>query len=306
MRFTLRQLQIFCAVAESGSTTAAAAAESLSQSAASAALNELESLIGARLFDRVGKRLVLNEKGRSLLPSARGLLDSARSIERSFDEHDGDPSVAPVHLRVAASTTIGNYLLPALLSRFRSVYPSSRLEVFIGNTSEVANAVAEFRADIGLIEGPCHVPDIEVIPWMDDEMVIVASSEHELSKMTQLASKKPIDIDQLRRASWLLREAGSGTREAVEQALIPHLHHLIADMTLGSSEAIKNAVAQGLGISCLSLCVVDDLIASKKLVALHTVLPKLNRKFALIHHSKKALSGPLNTLIALAANGLPA
>ena len=122
MRLTLRQLHIFLAVADAGSTSAAATAISLSQSATSAALNELESVLAARLFDRVGKRLMLNDNGRLLLPQARQLCDGAAGIERQFA---GDGPGAPASLRIGASTTIGIYLLPAILVRARQLYGAS-------------------------------------------------------------------------------------------------------------------------------------------------------------------------------------
>src|SRR6185312_243180 len=116
LRLTLRQLQIFRVVAESGSTAAAAAAISLSQSATSAAINELERTLELQLFDRIGKRLQLNDNGRALLPQTLALLDGAGWIERwalDRESHIGT-------LRIGASTTIGNYLLPAILAGFRS------------------------------------------------------------------------------------------------------------------------------------------------------------------------------------------
>src|SRR5258706_3035082 len=152
MQLTLRQLQIFGAVARSGSTVAAAASVALSQSATSAALNELERALGVSLFDRVGRRLRLNENGRALLPSAHALLDGAKTVAEAF---------APVRrglqpdLRLAASTTIGNYVLPPLLARFRRERPAARVQLTIGNTLDVVTAVAGFEADLGLIEGPC-------------------------------------------------------------------------------------------------------------------------------------------------------
>ena len=127
MRLTLRQFQIFVAVADTGSTTAAAESVALSQSATSNALNELESLLGERLFDRIGKRLVLNDVGRVLLPQVRALLDCAISIERQFGiGGDGTAEVrAAMQLRVGASTTIGNYLLPGLIASYLNAGSSS-------------------------------------------------------------------------------------------------------------------------------------------------------------------------------------
>src|ERR1700761_4871094 len=116
MRLTLRQLLIFAAVAETGSTTAAGDRVALSQSATSAALNELEKVLGAKLFDRVGKRLIINDNGRALLPRARAALDVAAGIENDFS------TGVPVDLKIVASTTIGNYLLPGLIAGFRNKF----------------------------------------------------------------------------------------------------------------------------------------------------------------------------------------
>jgi DNA-binding transcriptional LysR family regulator len=292
MRLTLRQLQIFRAVALSGSTTAAAGSVPLSQSATSAALNELERLLGSRLFDRVGKRLILNDSGRSLLPAALAVLDGAQSIESTFLAGE---RAFPVDLNVFASTTIGNYILPRMLAVFFREIPRSRLQLQIGNTLEVVTAVRDFAADLGLIEGPCHAPDMIVVPWMEDELVIVASAGHALARS---ARRRRLTAGQLAQAQWLLREPGSGTREAVEHALLPHLPQIRSVMTLGSSEAIKNLAAEGLGICCLSRCVVQDLVAAKRLTVLATGLPRLTRRFALVYHQTKVLSSPLRRFLA--------
>jgi len=292
MQLTLRQLQIFGAVARTGSTVAAAASVALSQSATSAALKELERGLGVPLFDRVGRRLRLNENGRALLPSAHALLDGAKTVAESFvPQRRG----LQADLRLAASTTIGNYVLPPLLARFRQEHAAARLQLRIGNTLDVVTAVAGFEADLGLIEGPCHSPSLSVLPWLDDELAIVAAPTHPLSRVAAAAR---LTVRQLRGAQWLLREPGSGTREAVEHALLPHLHHLTADMTLGSSEAIKNTVALGVGISCLSRAVVADLVAAGRLVILRTSLPRLRRRLALVHHHQKLLSPALRQFVA--------
>jgi DNA-binding transcriptional LysR family regulator len=291
MQITLRQLQIFRAIALTGSTTAAALSVPLSQSATSTALAELERGLQARLFDRVGKRLLLNDSGRALLPLALGVLDGARNIESAFLSIE---SGLRVDLHLFASTTIGNYVLPKLLSSFRALVPAARLDVRIGNTLEAVNAVCEFSTDLGLIEGPCHAPDVIVKQWFEDELVIVAAPAHPLAKA---AKGRKLTIAQLRHAPWLLREPGSGTRETVELALLPHLLNIQPAMTLGSSESIKNSVAEGLGVSCLSRSVVQDLLAANRLTVLATRLPRLTRQFALIHHRNKTLSAALQCFI---------
>jgi DNA-binding transcriptional LysR family regulator len=292
MHLTLRQLQIFRAIALSGSTTAAASSIPLSQSAASAALKELERVLGARLFDRVGKRLLLNDGGRALLPMALAVLDGAQNLQAAFLSSQ---QALPVELHIFASTTIGNYILPSLLARFRETVPTARLELQIGNTLDVVTAVRAFNTDLGFIEGPCHAKDIVVIPWQEDELVIVASPSHPLAKAARL---RKVSVKQLAATQWLLRESGSGTRETVEQALLPHLLNIPASMTLGSSEAIKNSVAEGLGVSCLSRSVVRDLVAAKRLSVLATALPRLTRTFLMIHHERKVLSEPLRKFVA--------
>lgn len=213
MHLTLRQLQIFIAIGQTGSTTMAAKSISLSQSAVSAALSELENLLDTQVFDRVGKRLVLNDNGRLLIPQARLLLDGARGIESQFSA-SGEP--AAFLLKAGASTTIGNYVIPALIARFRESVSAVRVEVHIGNTSEIAAKVANFKIDIGFIEGPCHESELDVIPWLADELVIISSPNHPLAR--QKLSRK-ITLKNLREAEWLLREPGSGTRETVEQEI---------------------------------------------------------------------------------------
>jgi DNA-binding transcriptional LysR family regulator len=292
MHVTLRQLQIFRAIALSGSTTAAAQSVPLSQSAASAALSELERILSARLFDRVGKRLLLNDEGRALLPTALAVLDGARNLETAFLSAN---HAKLVDLHLFASTTIGNYILPRLLARFRDLMPGAQVQLQIGNTRDVVTAVRDFAADLGLIEGPCHASDIVVVPWLEDELVIVASPTHPLAKAAKRGS---LSAKQLSQACWLLREPGSGTREAVEQSLLPHLVNIQSTMTLGSSEAIKNLVAEGLGVSCLSRYVVQDLAAANRLSVLRTRLPRLTRRLTIIHHRRKLLSESLREFIA--------
>ena len=297
MHLTLRQLLIFTAVADTGSTTAASARVALSQSATSAALNELEKVLGARLFDRVGKRLIINDNGRTLLPQARAVMDGASGIEREFGVGVREPQGAkpPINLRVAASTTIGNYLLPALIAGFRRSHPDARIEAQIHNTRHASAAVARFEVDMGLIEGPSHEPDVNAEAWIEDELVILCAPQH------PLALEHPgerVTRQALQQASWLLREPGSGTREAVEQALLSHLQQLREDIQVGSTEAIKQAVAEGLGLTCLSLAAVRDSITLGRLRVLDTTLPRLVRPLYLIYHQRKQLSAGLERFIA--------
>ncbi len=293
MRITLRQLQIFIAVAESGSTAAAAELVALSQSAASASLKELENLLHTELFDRVGKRLALNDNGRQLLPQARQMQDAAATIERQFG-NEADAS----GLRLGASTTIGNYLLPHILAAAKPRQPEAGLHpvVTIANTADIAAAVASFQLDLGLVEGPSHEADLTIEPWLTDELLIVASPSHPI---LDKGRHTKVRIEALREAGWLLRERGSGTRETVEHVLLPHLHELRAAAEFSNAEAIKHAAAAGLGLACLSRLVVQDLLAAGTLVSLQTALPPLSRHLYLIHHRHKVLSSRLQRFLQL-------
>jgi DNA-binding transcriptional LysR family regulator len=149
MRLSLRQLQLFCAVARSGTTTAAAEAVALSQSAVSAAINELQQALGTRLFEKAGQRLVLNDAGRAMRPRAQSLLQQAEALEEQFSA-DGD--LGGVQVRLAASSTIGNHLLPPLLAQWAQALPQVCAQVLVGNTADVAQALMRFEADLGFID----------------------------------------------------------------------------------------------------------------------------------------------------------
>lgn len=293
MSISLKQLQVFVAIVESGSTAAAAQQVFLSQSAASASLNELEALLRTDLFDRVGKRLVLNDNGRTLLPQARQMLDAAATMARQFNTGNGAEGPG---LHLGASTTIGNYVLPVILAQTASRGTVGRPVVAIANTADIADAVVNFRLDMGLVEGPCHQSDLHVEPWLHDELLIVAAPDHAILRGGNAGRVK---TSVLRDAKWLLREPGSGTREAVEHALLPHLHELRTAGEFGSAEAIKHAAAAGMGLACISRLVVRDLLAMGRLVELRTALPPLGRRFFLVHHRAKVLSTRLQDFLQI-------
>lgn len=283
MKISLRQLQIFIAICKSGSTSAAAELVSLSQSATSASLNELESLLNVQLFDRIGKKLVLNENGRQILPQAMQAMDIGQSIEDQFN-FNGRHQKTTLH--IGASTTIGNYLLPPLLSQY-SKEASILPKIEIANTSTISIAVANFEVDFGFIEGPCHESDLLVEKWLEDELIIVSSKHHPLALKNR---KSKITTKDLSQAQWLLRESQSGTREAVEQLLKNYLENLESAGEFSNSEAIKHSAAEGLGIACLSRAVVADLIELGKLVELSTTLPPLTRNLYIIQNKYKVVS----------------
>lgn len=292
MHLTLRQWQVFVTVADAGTTSAAGEQLALSQSATSAALNELEAQLPTPLFDRIGRRLVLNAHGRALLDPARALLVAAADLEALAGVGQSIAAGgAPLQLRIGASTTIGNYLLPYRVAALLAEHPRAQVDLRIGNSADVVAAVQRLEVDLGLIEGPCHESGLQVLPWQRDALVIVAAAGSPLGPAADLAA--------LASARWLLREPGSGTREAVEQVLLPHLHHFARAMQLGSTEAIKQAAAAGLGVACLSGHAVADLVALGSLRILDTPLPPLSRQLWVVRHPGKRVPPPLAALLGL-------
>ena len=283
MHITLRQLEVVAEVLKSGSTTQASVMLALSQSAVSAALTDLEGQLGVQLFDRVGKRLVVNEHGRLLYPRALALLEQTTEIEQLFREDNGA-------IRVYASSTIGNYILPAMIARYRHDFPDLPLELSVGNSQDVINAVLDFRVDIGLIEGPCHSTEIISEPWLEDELVVFAAPSSPLTK-------GPVTLEQLAASPWILRERGSGTRELVDYLLLSHLPRFQMAMELGNSEAIKHAVRHGLGISCLSRRVIAEQLQAGTLSEVPVPLPRLVRTLWRVHHRQKHISNSITRFL---------
>lgn len=284
LRLTLSQLEVFIATARAGSTRAAAERIGRSQSAASDALAELESTLGLRVFDRAGRRLLLNENGRALLPRAVALVGQAADIEALFrTEHTAA-------LRMASSYTIGEYLMPELIGRWKRAHPHSQVRLEIANTRHVLDAVAAFDVDIGFIEGGGTHPELSVRRWLDDELVVVAAPEHPLAGAASATA--------LADATWIVREQGSGTREATDRWLTAGLGRLQVELELGSNEAVKRAVASGLGLGCLSRLAVAGAVARGELVELATPLPPMQRVFAIVVHRTKHLGATAQAFVA--------
>ena len=276
LRLNLRQLEVFVATARAGSTRAAAERVARSQSAASAALAELEAAVGAPLFDRVGRRLVLNENGRTLLPRAAAMIDDATELQHLFSGEHAVP------LRVAASFTIGEYLLPQRVAQWKAAHPGSHLRMRVSNTDDVIDAVARHDADIGFVEGARTHPDLLMRPWLSDELVVFAAATHPLAA-------RRVNVDELRSASWVVREPGSGTREATDRWLLEHLGAVDIAYELGSTEAIKRLVGFGAGIGCVSRYAVAQAFDEGWLVPLRTRLPKALRRLATVVHRGRPL-----------------
>ena len=288
MRFTLKQLQAFVAAAQDSNVSSAAKALSLSQSAVSAAIAELESQFGRPLFDRIGKRLQLNETGKQLLPKAINLLTQAQELEQYARSGE-----ATGNFRVGATLTIGNYLAAQLISDYMKAYPASRIQLKVANTSQIIDGMRRFEIDVGLIEGECYDPEIQALPWCDDEMVVFCAPGH------VLAGHREIGLADLSQQPWILREPGSGTRALFDRAVTGRLTHLNVQLELEHTEAIKRAVEAGLGIGCISRVALRDAFRRGSLVELPTPFFDLRRRFYFLLHRQRQLTQGINQFLEL-------
>lgn len=287
MRITLRQLAIFAAIAKSGNVSRAAERLSMSQSAASSALVELEKLYDCPLFDRVGKSLRLNATGQGLLPAVEALLSQAQDIEATLAGGRLGP------LRIGATLTIGNYLATLLLAEYMRRHPESAVELHVANTDSVVERLLRFDCDLGLIEGDVSHPDLLVEPWIEDELVIFCSPDNEL------AAGKGADNAALAAQDWILRERGSGTRSQFDRIVAASLGRLNLRLELEHTEAIKRAVESGLGISCLSRLSLREAFRRGSLVEVGTPQFDMRRRFNFARHRQRHISESVRCFLAL-------
>lgn len=261
MRFTLRQIEVFLAVAKHKNTASAAESLHMSQSAVSSALQTLEKGYNLRLFDRVGKRLELNEEGKTLRQRAEALLQHANEFDLELKGHD-----KLGHLKIGASYTIANHLAVNYLSNYLALFPDANVDFFVANSPEVISKVLNYEVDVGMVETAVNHSDLDLIPLQQDELRVFCSPDHPLAK------KRRISDSDLASARWILREAESGARQTFERTFINALPGLDIYLEFRHNEAIKRAVESGLGIGCLSEIVLQSNIREGSLIPLK--LPK--------------------------------
>lgn len=287
MRMTLRQLAVFVAVAQEGTVTKASEAVRLTQSAASMALADLESSLGIVLFDRLGKRLQLNDLGRFLLPQALEILGRCDAFEQT-----AKGELQSIDLRIGATLTISDYLMPDLMAGFLQQQPQAHLQLQVGNTRQMIEAVSQFQLDLALIEGSCHLPQLQCIHWRNDELAVCCSPDHPLALLNRELT--PHDFNHI---EWILREEGSGTREVFDHAILKDIQNAKIRLTLGHNEAILKIVAGGLGMSCISKLAIQPLLDRGQLVILDTPFWQLTRPLFMLVHRQKYQGPGLKTFM---------
>jgi LysR family transcriptional regulator, transcriptional activator of the cysJI operon len=233
---------MFCLVVDEGSISQAARLSYVSQPAVTRQIHQLENYYGALLFDRTDGTMKVTEAGKMLYPYAKTIVHDFKRSKEVIKQAMGEYEIT---LHLGASFTIGEYLLPSLLGRFKKEIPEMKVTLTIKNTPNVLEDLANDVIDLALVEGLVENESLLVEKFADDELILICSPEHPWAGKVQ--------VDELLNERMIMRESGSGTRLVVENILRKHgiLEKINGYMELGSTQAIKGAVEAGLGISIL-------------------------------------------------------
>jgi len=262
-------LRTYIAVVEEKNFTRAGEKRLLSQPSISLHIKNLENDLNTKLIDRSPKHLRITPAGDLLYRRAKQIMEL---YEKTTEEIDTMHHRMTGTLKIGASYTIGEYVVPKILARFHTKYPDIHLEVSVNNTEKVANGVRMLQLDIGLVEGSVDTTDLKVSPFMEDDMVLVGSGDY-------FDPTPDFNPDSLREETWITRERGSGTREFMEHFFRTHGITPKNVITISSNQGVKEAVIQGLGLSVLSHWVVQQEVNLGVLVTL-PMKTKLTRLFS--------------------------
>lgn len=297
MALNLHALRVFTAVAERGGFSRAAVVLHLSQPAVSKAVIGLERELGLPLLERGAGGVRLTDAGATLYHRARELFAVERTAEEEVRAHRGlDAGV----LRLGASTTVATYYLPPLLGAFRAAHPGVTLRVASANTRAIARLLVQRRLDVALVEGPVADPRVSAEAWREDELVVLAPPGHVL-----LRPRRPVAATALGEHPFIARERGSGTRAVAEAALAAHGVRPPVALTLGSTEAVKEAVAAGLGLAIVSRAAAADELALGRVGAVRVAGLVIRRPLTRLRLEGRRPSAPAVAFEALLAAGVP-
>ena len=272
MRYSLKQLAVFEAVANTGSVSQAADTLALTQSATSMSLAQLEKVLGRPLFERQGKRMALTHRGMWLRPKAKRLLQDAQRIELGFvDQH-----LISGEISLCASQTPAEHLIPELISIIDNDFPEIRINLDVKSTSDVISGLLNYQYELGVIEGRCDDTRIHHEIWCRDHLTIVVSADH------PFALKETVSLAQLEQAQWVLREVGSGTRKVFDTAIHPFIEDLEIWREYEHVPVLRKMVKNGPYVTCLPYLDVEQYIESGQLVALNVPELKMERTLSFV------------------------
>lgn len=284
----LHQLRIFYTVARLGSFSRAAEELRISQPSVSIQVADLERSLRVDLFEQLGKRIYLTDAGRVLQDYARQILNLVEEANSALAEVAGEYRG---RLTIGASTTPGTYVLPRVIGAFQEKYPNVTVTLDIANTRRIQERILRNELDVGIVGWEVSSHNLEVLPLLEDELVLVVPPGHHLAQAQTVQAKA------LRDQRVIMRERGSGTREAAEAALRDVGVVLSPAMELGSNEAIKETVAAGLGVTILSILAVAPEVAARRLVVVPMSDVSIRRAFRVVYHRDKRMGKALRTFL---------
>jgi DNA-binding transcriptional LysR family regulator len=269
--YSFKQLELFISLARTQRVVETAKEYEMSQSAVSMSIRELEKELGELMFDRIGKKLILNDRGHLLLERCKGHVEGLKEIFANFNA-----SQLMGELRITASVTIADYLMPKLLNDYLKMHEGMHIKLKNANTSDVIRQVKSGECDLGFIEGECLDDAIECNVLMQDELVV-------LSRDKALKKAGPLFIDQLLRKKWIFREEGSGTRSVFLNAIAPFGKEINIFMEFENIEAIKNfLLSDDAYVAALPRISVTDELREGKLFEITVKKMVFQRDFILI------------------------
>lgn len=289
MSITLRQLEIFIAVAETAQVTKASKKLFVTQSAVSMALAELENQLGGSMFDRHGRSLLLNARGRYLLPLAKDITAQVSNVETIMSERNDKLSG---HIEIIASLSLGNYILPYLIGAFKRMHPKVHINMLVYNTKYAERMVVDGSMDLGFVEGSTGHPEIEAIPWFRDELVVLAGPND------PIAQNKYFNVrTDMKDTKWVMREQGSGTAAFFYDKLSEYADDINVVMEMGHPEAVKRAVESGVGLACLSALTVCREVENGWLKSLSFKGLDMSRQLLIIHRKDKVMTEAMHEFL---------
>ncbi|MFZ4667054.1 MAG: LysR substrate-binding domain-containing protein [Prochlorotrichaceae cyanobacterium] len=277
---TLHQLRVFEAAARHGSFTRAADELFLTQPTVSIQIKHLTTAIGLPLFEQVGKRLYLTDAGKELHSTCKAIFDRLSQMEMTIANFQG---MKQGYLKLAVITT-AKYFIPRLLGPFCQLYPGVNVTLQVTNHEGLIERMGQNLDDLYIMSRPPEGEEVEVTPFLDNPLVVIAPSNH------PLASQKRIPIKTLKDYPFILREQGSGTREAAQKLFKEEGIEVNVKLDLGSNEAIKQAILGGLGLSVLSYHTLTSVGATRELTVLDVEKFPIDRQWHVVYLKGKQLS----------------
>jgi len=291
----VRDLQVFLSVSKHLNYTRAGEEINLSQPSVSVRIHQLESELRVKLFEQLGKKVVLTDAGQLLVPYANRVIAAVDDAHHAIDELQG---LERGSLRIGASTTPGMYLVPQIVARFKRSHPKIDIHLRIKDTREVEDGVLNNEFDFGFVGGHLAAAEVSAHAWLTDELLLVVSPDH------RLRNKKTVRKQDLEGESFIVRESGSATRATIVTQLQQANFELETVIEMENPESIKKAVQSGLGIAFISKFAIATELTAKTLTAIRVRDLTINRELKIVHRKDKHLSRAALAFIEMARRDL--